>query len=162
METPCPRCGTIKTESVPHGFIHRKLWDWGYHLRRCSFCNRWRVFKRDRSRRHPDDMSVEELQEQFNRKIAESMDKERTASETPEGNMASNSPDESSGLGAQPSNSSIGVAEVPEELDDYGVCPKCMSTLYRRSRRRWYERWLLKRPKMARCLKCNHRFPYPH
>ena len=40
-------------------------------------------------------------------------------------------------------------------------CPKCRSTIYRRSHRRWYERFL-GRPKMARCLECHHRFHYPH
>jgi hypothetical protein len=107
-------------------------------------------------------MTVEELQEDFNRKIAKALDKDRAGSETAEGNMPSNSPEESSRLGAQPSSTSIGVAEAPEEIDNFGFCPKCMSTLYRRTRRRWYEKWLLKRPKMARCLKCDHRFPYPH
>ena len=59
MASPCPRCGTTKTESVRHGFIHDKLWNMGYHLRRCSFCNRWRLFKRaDPNRPHPDDMTV--------------------------------------------------------------------------------------------------------
>ena len=49
------------------------LWNMGYHLRRCSFCNRWRLFKRrDRNRPHPDDMTAEELTEDFNRKIAAS------------------------------------------------------------------------------------------
>jgi hypothetical protein len=162
METPCPRCGTTKTESVRHGFIHGTLWNWGYHLRRCSFCNRWRIFKRaDRNQLHPDDMTVEDLQEQFDRKIAESLARKRAASEMAEGNMASNSPEESSKIGTQPTSSSIGVAEAPVEDGEFGFCPKCMSTLYRRTRRRWYEKWLLKRPRMARCLKCGHRFPYP-
>ncbi len=162
MASPCPRCGHTKTESVRHGFIHDKLWDMGYHLRRCSFCNRWRLFKRaDRTQRHPDDMTVEELQEQFNRKIAESLGKPYSASEATEGNMASGFQEESRGYGTQPKTPSIGVAEATDEAEDYRLCPKCGSTIYRRSRRRWYER-LVKRPKMARCLKCDHRFPYPH
>jgi hypothetical protein len=107
-------------------------------------------------------MSAEELQEQFNQKIAESLEKERVASETSEGTMASHSPEESSRPVPEPSRPSIGVAVAPEEDEEYGFCPKCMSTAYRRTRRRWYEKWLLKRPRMARCLKCNHRFPYPH
>ena len=162
MASPCPRCGTTKTESVRHGFIHDKLWDLGYHLRRCSFCNRWRLFKRaDRTQRHPDDMSVEELQEHFERKVAESLGKQYEASEASGGNRTSNSSEELRGHGAQPRIPSIGVAEATDEVEDYRLCPKCGSTLYRRSRRRWYER-LVKRPKMARCLKCDHRFPYPH
>ena len=75
--------------------------------------------------------------------------------------MAFDSSEESRGLGDQPSRSSIGVAESTDEVDDYRLCPKCGSTLYRRSRRRWYER-LMRRRRMARCLKCDHRFPYPH
>jgi predicted RNA-binding Zn-ribbon protein involved in translation (DUF1610 family) len=162
MANPCPRCGTTKTESVRHGFIHDTLWNLGFHLRRCSFCNRRRLFKRaDRTRPHPDDMTWEELQERFDRKIAEVSTKPFAASETMGGNMAFNSSEESRGHGAQPSRSSIGVEEWTDGVEDFHSCPKCGSTHYRRSHRRWYER-LVRRPKMARCLKCNHRFPYPH
>jgi hypothetical protein len=147
MATPCPRCGTTKTESVRHGFIYHRLWEMGYHLRRCSFCNRKRLFKRaDRTQPHPDDMTAEQLTEEFNRKIAESKGQAYGAAERHRGNMAS--------------KSSASVAEVVGEIDDYRLCPKCGSTVYRRSRRRWYEK-MLKRPRMARCLKCEHRFPYP-
>src|ERR1017187_1818671 len=98
MASPCPRCGTTKTESVRHGFIHDTLWKMGYHLRRCSFCNRRRLFKRaNPDRPHPDDMTVEELQESFHRKIAESVRKQSAASEIPGGNMASDSSQESRG-----------------------------------------------------------------
>ena len=148
----------MKTESVRHGFIHNTLWRWGYHLRRCSFCNRWRLFKRqDRNRPHPDDMTVEELQERFQRKIAEASKKTDEALETAGGNMESGSSQESE---TQPSRSSVGVAEAVDEVDEYRLCPKCRGSVYRRSRRRWYER-LMKRPKMARCMKCDYRFPYP-
>ena len=162
MASPCPRCGTTKTESLRHGFIHNMLWNRGYHLRRCSYCNRWRLFKRtDLTQRHPDDMTREELEEQFRRKIAAASEKTSTASKTPEGNMDSSSSEQSRELRAEASTPSIGLAEATDEVDDYHLCPECGSTIYHRSRRRWYER-LLKRPKMARCMKCDHRFPYPH
>ena len=67
---------------------------------------------------------------------------------------------------AEPVQASIGVAEhaeeaeVEEEPDEYQMCPRCGGTNFRRSRRRWWER-LLKYPRMARCMKCDHRFPYP-
>lgn len=162
MASPCPRCGTTKTESVRHGFVHDKLWNFGYHLRRCSFCNRWRVFKRaDPNRPHPDDLTVEELQESFNRRIARSLGEEDATAEGRGGNMDSDSSKEPSEMETQDSTSSVGVEVTTDEVEDYQLCPKCGSTLYHRSRRRWYER-LLKRPRMARCLKCDHRFPYPH
>jgi hypothetical protein len=162
MESPCPRCGTMKTESVRHGFIHDKLWNMGYHLRRCSYCHRRRLFKRAHlDLPHPDDMTVEELRESFDRHIAKSLGKDSTDLRTAGRNMASDSPEKPDELGAQPIGSSIGVADATDEVDDYRLCPKCGSTLYRRSRRRWYER-LVRRPKMARCLKCDHRFHYPH
>ena len=161
MASPCPRCGATKTESVRHGFIHDTLWNMGYHLRRCSFCNRRRLFKRaDPTRPHPDDMTVEELQERFNRKIAQTTGKVAVASATPGGNMVSDSSEKLHGHGAQASESSIGVAEATDDFEEYQLCPKCGSTNYHRSHRRWWERWL-KRPKMARCMKCGHRFPYP-
>ena len=54
-----------------------------------------------RTRPHPDDMTVEELRESFNRKIAEAKRKTSAAAETPGGNMASDSSEESGGPGAQ-------------------------------------------------------------
>lgn len=159
MESPCPRCGTYKTESVRHGFIYDTLWNMGYHLRCCSFCNRWRVFKRmDRSRPHPDDMTAEQLRADFNRKLAESMRGE--SGEPGETSIGVEISQEPSRFEPVPGESSIGVAEAPEEIDEYCLCPKCGSSVYRRSRRRWFER-LLKRPKMARCMRCSYRFPYP-
>jgi len=162
MASPCPRCGHTKTESVRHGIIHNTLWDWGYHLRRCSFCDRWRLFKRTNlNERHPDEMTREELQEHFNRKVAESL-RQSSANETmPEGSMATDSVEPSAEVRSQAGSSSVGLAEETDEVDDYRLCPKCGSTIFRRSHRRWYEK-LFKRPKMARCLKCDHRFPYPH
>jgi len=134
----------------------------GYHLRICSFCNRWRLFKRaDPSRPHPDDMTMEELQESFNRKIAETTGKPSDAAETPEENTPSGSSEVFQGLKSAASTSSISVAEATDEAGDYRLCPKCGGTIFRRSHRRWYER-LVGRPKMARCMKCDHRFPYPH
>ncbi len=41
-----------------------------------------------------------------------------------------------------------------------GVCPRCGSKNFRRSRRRWYEQ-VLRRSPMARCRACRARFPYP-
>jgi hypothetical protein len=162
MESPCPRCGATKTESVRHGFIHDKLWNMGYHLRRCSSCHRRRLFKRTYpDRPHPDDMTVEELRESFDREIAKSLGKEPADLKATRGTMASDSTENPRELGAQPIGSSIGVAETTDEVDDYRLCPRCGSTVFRRSHRRWYER-LVNRPKMARCMKCDHRFPYPH
>jgi len=161
MASPCPRCGATKTESVHHGFIYDTVWKFGYRLRRCSSCNRWRLIKlRDPTRPHPDDMTVEELRERFNRKLAEAKMKASAASETPEGKMASDSSEESGGPGGQPSRSSARVPKSTDEFEDYRLCPKCGSSHYHRSRRRWYER-LVRRRRMARCMKCNHRFPYP-
>jgi DNA-directed RNA polymerase subunit RPC12/RpoP len=162
MASPCPRCGHTKTESVRHGFVFDTLWKFGYHLRRCSFCDHWRLFKqRGPTQRHPDNMTVDELRERFNRKLAETASKASPASETPEGKMASDSSEKSGGPGDQPVRPSIRGAGATDEFDEYRLCPKCGSSNYHRSRRRWYER-LVKRRRMARCMKCNHRFPYPH
>jgi hypothetical protein len=106
-------------------------------------------------------MTREELQEQFNRKVAAASGKPPAASETPGENVASDSLEQSRELRAKISSPSIGVAEPIDKVEDYRLCPKCGSTLYRRSHRRWYEK-LVKRPKMARCMKCDHRFPYPY
>src|SRR5579863_1348127 len=99
MESACPRCGHSKTESVRRGFLHDTLWNMGYHLRVCSFCSRWRVFKRlDPSQPHPDDMTTEQLRESFNQKIAESLRNDSQGPEPSEGNMAVESSQESHDL----------------------------------------------------------------
>jgi hypothetical protein len=134
----------------------------GYHLRRCSFCNRKRIFKRhDRNRPHPDDLTAEELTDHFNRKIAQTLGQTTVPKKGQGGTVASNSSQTNPGPGDQPQPSAVGVITVPDEGDDYRLCPRCGGTVYRRSRRRWYERFL-NRPKMARCLRCDNRFPYPH
>jgi RNA polymerase-binding transcription factor DksA len=106
-------------------------------------------------------MTMEELQEHFDQKIAEASGKSPAASDTLEGNMSPDSLQQSGEHQAEASSSSIGLAEATDEVDEYRLCPKCGSTIFRRSHRRWYER-LLRRPRMARCMKCDRRFPYPH
>ena len=160
MASPCPRCGATKTESVAHGFIYDIFWSMGYHLRRCSACNRRRLFKRGHRIRQRHHMTDDELQRMPYQESMGALREPSTASETPGGNLASDSTGDSSGPGAYPNVSSNRAAVATGEVDDYHLCPMCGSTLYRRSRRRWYER-LAKRPKMARCLKCDRRFPYP-
>ena len=161
MASPCPRCGATKTVSVHHGFIYDTLRMFGYHLRRCSSCNRRRIFKsQDMVRRHPDEMTVEELRVRFKEQLAEASRKASAASETPGEKMAGKSEGESLGLDSHPSRSSTRVSSATEESDDYHFCPRCGSSHYHRSRRRWYER-LVRRRRMARCMKCNYRFPYP-
>ena len=64
-----------------------------------------------------------------------------------------------------PEIKSVGIsgdlAEASTKTDISNCCPKCRDTYYRATRRRWYER-LMKRPKMARCFNCHHRFPLPY
>ena len=133
----------------------------GYHLRRCSRCNKRRLFKRKQhSHLHPDDMTFEQLQEYFHQKVAEGGGSVPGAQGTPESEVTA--PD-SEGPSEEVDSASprfVTVAEASEEAgEDYG-CPKCGSPLFRRSRRRYFER-LFKRPRMARCLRCDYRFPYP-
>ena len=159
METPCPRCGTLKTESVKHGFIYNTLWKMGYHLRRCSFCNRRRLLRRgDRNRPHPNDLTAEQLTAHFNRRIASTLKREGASVKVVPTSVPSTQADsqKSSGLS---NTGAVGVAEIPI-AEDVGLCPDCGCTKFRRSRRRWYERWM-HGPKMARCLKCSCRYPYP-
>ncbi len=159
METPCPRCGTLKTESVKHGFIYNTLWKMGYHLRRCSFCNRRRLVKRgDKNRPHPNDLTAEQLTEHFNRRIASSLKRDGAPAVAVKGGATNSQPQPVEERKPQPSTS-VAVAEI-ELPEDVGLCPDCGHTKYRRSRRRWYERWM-NGPKMARCLNCSCRYPYP-
>lgn len=177
METPCPRCGTLKTESVKHGLVYNVLWKLGYHLRRCSFCNRRRLMKRsDKNRPPPNDLTAEQLTEHFNRRIASALKRDGAAAVVLKG-MAPDSvvptppPRPPQAMAPQPvtlqpltpqpvtPTTSVAVAEI-EFPEDVGSCPDCGHTKFRRSRRRWYERWM-KGPKMARCLKCSCRYPYP-
>jgi len=161
MASPCPRCGATKTRSARHGLIYNTLWDMGYHLRRCSFCGRRRLFKRAyRNWPHPDDMTHEQLQEYYERKLAEAS---RSASAEPailRPPLVPRFSRASVGRETLGAPASVSVAEGYGETAHHGSCPECGSTIYRRSRRRFFER-LLKRPKMARCLRCGHRFPHP-
>jgi rubredoxin len=161
MASPCPRCGATKTRSARHGLVYSALWNLGYHLRRCSFCGRRRLFKRThRNEPHPDDMTYEQLQEDYDRKVAEAS---RTSPAHPQTRAVHMTPAfarASIGSGTLSTPTPVSVADAYDEVDDDGCCPDCGSTFYRRSRRRFFER-LLKRPRMARCLRCNHRFPYP-
>jgi len=148
--------------------LYSLFWTMGFHLRRCSFCNRKRVFKRgDRTRPHPDDMTRQELQERFDRIVAEALRKVRPASEAGGAKMEFKPFSGSRGPEVKTTGSAVAVAEAARETaqtvgetDEYNCCPKCASPRYRRSRRRWYER-LVRRPKMARCTNCNRRFPFP-
>jgi len=164
METPCPRCGTLKTESVRHGILYNTLWKVGFHLRRCSFCNRKRLVRRaDKNRPHPNDLTAEQLTAHFNRRIASTLKREGSAVRVIATSMSSTPQAESSApqhtATATATTTAVGVAEIPI-ADEVGLCPECGCTKFRRSRRRWYERWM-NGPKMARCLKCSCRYPYP-
>jgi hypothetical protein len=161
MASPCPRCGATKTKSARHGLIYNTLWNLGYHLRCCSFCGRWRLFKRaSRSAPHPDDMTYEQLQGDYDRRIAEAARWVPPQPAAPAPGIALGFAQASIGRGAPETTTSIGVAEAEDVADDYACCPDCGSTFYRRSRRRFFER-LMRRPPMARCLRCGHRFPHP-
>jgi len=78
-----------------------------------------------------------------------------TASRVGEEERASTTAEES----AQPK---IAKRETAADSSSRGVrgCPACGSTSYRRTARTAMERIML-RPKMARCRKCQKRFPYP-
>lgn len=161
MASACPRCGATKTESVRHGFVYDTLGRLGYRLRRCSSCNRWRVFRRRGSLdRRPDELTVEELRERFNQEVAKTLKKPPTVADAPDKNMAIDPPEKPSVAVAPPVKRSHREAESAGEPDDYRMCPRCGSANYHHSRRRWYEK-LVRRRRMARCMKCNHRFPYP-
>lgn len=160
MVTPCPRCGSSETQPARHGLIHFALWKMGCHLRRCADCNRLRVLKRmDRS--HPYREDMEQLRQNFHR------DLQATASDYSATSEARGAQHRVRPLQALaefemiPPDSSIGIAEDPERMARARhVCPRCGGGDFVPSRRRWYERCLI-RPKMARCIECTHRFPAP-
>jgi predicted RNA-binding Zn-ribbon protein involved in translation (DUF1610 family) len=160
MATPCPRCGATKTESVHHGFVYDTVRLFGYHLRRCSSCNRRRLFKHGRThRRGREDMTVDELRERFN-EVAAASQKPSPVPVTPAGEIAPGSSPNPRVLEGQFTQSSARGLIVQDAEEEYHICPRCGSSDYHRSRRRWYER-LTRARRMARCMKCNFRFPYP-
>jgi len=164
MATPCPRCGATKAESVRHGVLYNLAWKLGYHMRRCSSCNRRRLYKRtDRDRPNPDDLSYGELEAHFNRKIADAGGEPPSEGDTSgPGTSAqlTEAPDDYETFDdADPALAAVAI-EKAEEANDNRCCPRCTSTVYRRSHRTFFER-LLNRPRMVRCLRCSHRFPFP-
>jgi len=157
----CPRCGESKTESVRHGVIYNTLWRMGYHLRRCSRCNRLRLFKRtSRTRQHPYEMTREELQVEFNRKIAKASRRTFAAPETPVTQVSPIPEQAESEAKYQTKGTSAVFEEAPTGAASGRYCPYCGSWVFRRSKRRFLER-LFGRPRMARCMDCYRRFPYP-
>ena len=71
-----------------------------------------------------------------------------------------NTPEASNGPEIKSLGISDDVTDAHKEDASADCCPKCMDTYYRATPRRWHER-LMKRPHMARCFNCRHRFPYP-
>ena len=53
------------------------------------------------------------------------------------------------------------AAERFRDPDGFHGCPRCGEDRFRRSRRNWIDRVLLRRPPMARCEECGYRFPIP-
>ena len=159
MPNPCPRCGETKTEGVPHGMIYNFLWRRGYSLRRCSFCKRRRLLKRP-NQPHPESMTLEELQERFDREIAKSLGRIPQEVEISESKPARDSQAGSKGPETKSVSTTGDLTKAFPKTDISNCCPKCTSPHYRATHRRWYER-LMKRPKIARCTDCRHRFPYP-
>lgn len=52
MPSPCRKCGATKTEPVRRGIMRHSTRLFGYRLRECSRCRRWRIlperiFRRD-------------------------------------------------------------------------------------------------------------------
>jgi len=45
--------------------------------------------------------------------------------------------------------------------DGFNGCPRCGTMNFRRSRRNWLQREVLRRPPMVRCAACGYRFPAP-
>jgi hypothetical protein len=162
MASACPRCGATKSESVRHGLVYATLGMIGYRLRRCSSCQRWRVLsRRGTDDRNPYEMTAEELRERFNQEVAKTLKKPSTTAESAANNMTVEGPEKPAMPVPAPARSSRRKPESGGETDGYHICPICGSSNYHHSRRRWYER-LVGRRRMARCMKCNHRFPYPH
>src|SRR5690348_15103844 len=125
METPCPRCGTLKTESVRHGILYNTLWKLGYHLRRCSFCNRKRLLRRgDKNRPHPNDLTAEQLTAHFNRRIASTLKREGAAVRVIPTTMATSPQTVPSQPQAIPTAAAttVSVAEIPI-AEEVGLCP---------------------------------------
>ncbi len=117
MATPCRKCGATKTESVYHGTAYSLARRFGYRLRVCSRCRRYRLLDLDE---HPDAPVMRDAPPKL------APDPPPVPSEPP---------------GTRRSE-----------------CPRCGSTDHYRSRRRWYER-LFRRSAMARCRRCQKRFP---
>ncbi len=159
MASPCPRCGAIKTESVRHGIFYHLLWNLGYHLRRCSGCNRPRILRRPKSRaRFEDEPALNSGTDSSPASSAKPSVSGRAMESDPD------SPESESAEAGASDKEEQGATQVAvdweESPNEYGCCPKCGSIQYRRSRRSAFEK-MIGRPRMARCLKCFHRFPYP-
>jgi hypothetical protein len=116
MATPCKKCGAEKTESIGHGLLYALAKAFGYRLRICSRCHRYRLLPRYDEKPHRSD----EKPHHHHRE--------------------------------EPKRSDAPKVE--------GACPECGKSDFRRSRRRWWERLIMRGP-MVRCRACHTRFPMP-
>jgi hypothetical protein len=107
MATPCKKCGAEKTEHAGHGLMYALAKAFGYRLRICSRCHRYRLLPR-----HEERPPRREEQEPHDEPKVE------------------------------------------------GACPECGKSDFRRSRRLWWERLIMRGP-MVRCRACHTRFPMP-
>ena len=159
MGIACPRCGTETTDPVTHGFAYNLCRKFGYHLRRCANCHRRRLLKHRTNHHHSNEPEMEELSQDYSRQLERASPRPLATNEISDGNPASDMNNKSGLPSAVPSLPPEGNVESPKRVGNYYMCPTCGSTDCHRSRRRWWER-LIKRPPMARCHRCNHRFPY--
>ena len=152
MTTPCPRCGTRRTDSTYHGFWYLVVRRFGYHLRRCSRCRLPR-FIRHREHSDPGEGSTQGLISQA---------QPLTAPPGPEPISEPDAAGDESPIVLKPVKTPpvMPREEIEKPADNPRTCPRCGSTYVRRSHRTFFER-LIRRPKMARCKVCDHRFPLP-
>lgn len=61
MATPCRKCRATKTEPVRHGWRYNLARRFGYRLRTCSRCRRYRLVPLSQSADLPNDEQLEHL-----------------------------------------------------------------------------------------------------
>jgi len=140
MSSPCPKCGSTKTDPVRHGLRYKLVWAFGYRLHKCAGCRGPRFLPRhDGKSPHSLKLGKEAATVAH---VAEERGALRTAAENPEPKVTKQ----------------VTAADSPGR--GLRRCPVCGSTQYHRTKRTTLEHLLL-RPRMARFENCGLRFPYP-
>ena len=159
MASPCPRCGATKTGHVKRGLARWLLEQFGFRLRICGGCRRYRIFRftraaKDGGSNHDSSHAVPDTVNHEERKPPTQQSSQSSGGELSDDPASGDPASEAQASAVSATSESVRQGAAPR------ACPECGSTNYRRSRRTSWER-ARGVPPMVRCRDCRYRFQSP-